>query len=241
MAIERSAEANRNRICEGSLLEAPRRRKGSVPECFAGNAFAPQGAGAAIRLSWQGGRLKRRREDPELGVGTFVANRSSTMTIVAADITRTDPYTVAPTTRLDELELELTRRRMSSAPVLEAGQLVGIVTRADVLRQLGLERALADVAVDYYRQLEGLIKGLGPSATGLEHADSQLGSRLRALKVQDAMSREPVSVDSETPLVEVARLMVDRRIHCVLVTKGKRLRGLISSLDVLEVVAQGKV
>jgi len=42
---------------------------------------------------------------------------------------------------------------------------------------------------------------------------------------------KPISVDQATPLGEVARLMVERRIHHVVVTGDAGLAGVVSSLD----------
>jgi len=53
------------------------------------------------------------------------------------------------------------------------------------------------------------------------------------------MSSDVVCVPPETPLREVAQLMVEEHVHRVLVLDQKRrLRGLIAALDVVRVVAE---
>lgn len=42
---------------------------------------------------------------------------------------------------------------------------------------------------------------------------------------------KPVTVAPDTPLPDVARLMVERQIHHVVVTEGQRIAGVVSSLD----------
>ena len=49
---------------------------------------------------------------------------------------------------------------------------------------------------------------------------------------------KPVSVDESTPAGEVARTMVDRHIHHVVVTSGQRLVGVVSSLDFVRAYAE---
>lgn len=63
---------------------------------------------------------------------------------------------------------------------------------------------------------------------------------LRELRVNDVMHRGVITCRRETPLVEVAELMADRRVHCVVVEDesapdGRRvgLWGVVSDLDLV--------
>jgi CBS domain-containing protein len=47
----------------------------------------------------------------------------------------------------------------------------------------------------------------------------------------------PLSVSPETPVSTVARLMVERRIHHVIVRDDEGVRGVVSSLDLLRLMA----
>ena len=49
-----------------------------------------------------------------------------------------DPYTVAPGTPLRRVALEMADRRISSALVVDQGQVIGILTAVDALRGLSL-------------------------------------------------------------------------------------------------------
>jgi CBS domain-containing protein len=60
---------------------------------------------------------------------------------------------------------------------------------------------------------------------------------LEELRVSDVMTRGFVSVRPEAPLGEVARTMVDGKLHRVLVTDGEKLVGIITAFDVLRAVA----
>lgn len=48
----------------------------------------------------------------------------------------------------------------------------------------------------------------------------------------------PVTVSADTPAAEVARQMVDRRIHHVVVIDGGRVVGVVSSLDFVRAFAE---
>ena len=51
---------------------------------------------------------------------------------------------------------------------------------------------------------------------------------------------KPISVDETTPVGDVARAMVERRIHHVVVTRcGAAIAGVVSSLDFVRTFAEG--
>lgn len=58
--------------------------------------------------------------------------------------------------------------------------------------------------------------------------------------VSDVMTRDPVTVEPQTSVTDVARMMRDENIGAVLVTEGDELRGLVSDRDlVVRAVAEG--
>ncbi|CAL9602921.1 Hypoxic response protein 1 [Streptomyces sp. enrichment culture] len=58
--------------------------------------------------------------------------------------------------------------------------------------------------------------------------------------VRDIMTREPVTVEPQTSVAAVARIMRDEDLGAVLVTEGDRLRGLVTDRDlVVRSLAEG--
>jgi CBS domain-containing protein len=58
--------------------------------------------------------------------------------------------------------------------------------------------------------------------------------------VRDIMTSEPVTVEPQTSVVDVARIMRDEELGAVLVTEGDRLRGLVTDRDlVIRALAEG--
>lgn len=155
-----------------------------------------------------------------------------------ADIMSQDLYAVAPDLPLSELEWELSRRRISGAPVIEDGKLVGMISRADIVRRIGFSHAMSQMALDYYRQIEGAAEGL-PEKDYESLSDQTLGSQLRTLHVRDAMTSHPVTISPDAPPREVAQLMLDRGVHRVVVVVGAQPVGLVSSFDLVRLVADG--
>jgi CBS domain-containing protein len=116
------------------------------------------------------------------------------------------------------------QKRVSGLPVVDkGGRLVGMVTEGDFLRRVetGTERRRP-------RWLEFLI-GSGRLAAEYTHSHSR--------KVEDVMTRDPISVGEDTPLEEVVDLMERRQIKRVPVVSGERLTGIVSRANLVQALA----
>jgi CBS domain-containing protein len=56
----------------------------------------------------------------------------------------------------------------------------------------------------------------------------------RNVRAWELCSYKPVSVSPDTPMKDIARLMLSKRIHHVLVTEKNDLKGIVSTFDLLE-------
>ena len=154
--------------------------------------------------------------------------------VKARDIMSTRVHSVSPDLPLIELERQLASHRISGAPVLDGGRVVGIVSRSDIDRHLSREGSrVAATATWFYRagfdEAEPAEPAPDPSAAAIES--------MRKTRVREIMTAEVISVAGEDPISEVAALMRNRRIHRVLVIEDGSLLGLISSLDIVGKVA----
>ncbi|MCP5161861.1 MAG: CBS domain-containing protein [Hahellaceae bacterium] len=59
---------------------------------------------------------------------------------VASDIMRTNPLSISPDTDILKLAEEMMGKRPKMYPVVEDGEIIGIITRADVLKALSKSR-----------------------------------------------------------------------------------------------------
>jgi CBS domain-containing protein len=164
----------------------------------------------------------------------------------ARDVMISEVVHIGPDASLAELERLLLSARLGGVPVVERGRLIGVVSRSDILRSLGTERAIAEAQADVYREFYD--DPFAPSehaareeAEQSEAIEQQIAQRMVRLRVRDAMTRDVVAVDADTPLTEAAATMAGRRIHRLLVTDGGRLAGLISALDVVRLVGDGRL
>ena len=160
------------------------------------------------------------------------------MELRARDVMQSTVKTVDPEMTLGELERTPLAEYISGAPVLVGKRVVGIVSRSDIVRQLSVERTLADVARDFYR--EGSPSAQAPVDDAARTSEI-VAKRLATLRVKDAMIRDLIAVAPDAPLPAVAKLMVEHRIHRLLVTEREVLLGIISTLDLIRLLADGKV
>ena len=157
------------------------------------------------------------------------------MSLRARDIMQRNVLGVPPDMLIPELVDFLISHRVSGVPVIETGKVVGIVSRSDLVRAVSLERSLAGVVAQGFEQ-EEFAPGEVPLTPGLRSSAVQA---LERRSVRAIMVADPVCVAPDTPVAEVARLLVTKHMHRVLVTDGAQLLGLISSLDVVRLVAEG--
>ncbi|MFN3918850.1 MAG: HPP family protein [Methylohalobius sp.] len=129
------------------------------------------------------------------------------MTLQAKDIMQPEVVSVPPEMTLDQFEEFLTIQDIDGAPVQNAaGEIVGIASKTDVVRALRFQE----------------------------------GDRLKLsgkdITVGDIMTDEVVFVPPDLSPREVAELMIERRIHRVLVGDKRCVRGIITAFDLLRLV-----
>src|SRR5262245_15107780 len=116
------------------------------------------------------------------------------------------------------------QRRVSGLPVVDKnGGLVGIVTEGDFLR-----RAETGTTRRRPRWLEFLI---GPGRLADEY------TRSHGRKVDDVMTRDPISVAEDTPLEDIVKLMEKRQIKRLPMVRGQELVGIVSRANLLHALA----
>jgi len=100
-----------------------------------------------------------------------------------------------------------------------------------------VERSRAGELSDYYRDLWGA----GPDADRQSFAAiaADVGVRLASLCVRDVMAHLPVTVAPEASLKDVARALLEHGIHRVPVVEDETLVGIITSLDLVQQIADG--
>jgi CBS domain-containing protein len=112
--------------------------------------------------------------------------------------------------------------RVSGAPVVEDGRLVGIITEGDLIFQD------ADVKAPGFLDILGGIVPLGDTDEYRREALKSAG-----VTVGEVMTDEPVTITPEATLAETATIMAERRKKILPVIEGGRLVGVITRMDIL--------
>lgn len=146
------------------------------------------------------------------------------------DVMNADVMTVADDMTTDELVRYLNEREISGAPVVDAqGHLVGVVSMTDIGRHLAEPSDFASSRPEFYRD------------TADETTLEDLGQRYveeRTVTVRDVMTPVVHQVPATAAVAEAARMMVEHHIHRLVVTQGREPVGILTSMDLLRVVAE---
>ena len=142
----------------------------------------------------------------------------------AGDIMSPRVVSIAPDANVLEAIRLMLQKHISGLPVIDkSGALVGVVTEGDFLRrtETGTERKRP-------RWLEFL---MGPRRMADEYVHTH------ARKVDDVMTREPITVTEDASLDEVVRIMERKRIKRLPVMRGKEVVGIVSRANLLHALA----
>lgn len=178
------------------------------------------------------------------------------------DLMTSDPMTLSPEMSLRDAIDELSSAGVSGAPVVSGGELRGVVSASDILLF-----QTSTPGVPSYRQ--DLSEPLEPSDDQLREesssepfaafftelwADSTAdlverfagpeGPEWDALsehEVREVMTGRVFTLPPDTDADEAARVMKEHSVHRIVVTEDKRVVGIVSSMDFVRAVAEGRL
>lgn len=137
------------------------------------------------------------------------------MKVRVSDVMTTEVITIGPETPLKDAAVTMARHRISGLPVIESGELVGIVTESDFVTRLA----------DKDSGLMGILfRREPPELAGL---------------VSDAMSTEPHTIEPHQSVTVAARLMTRHGVKRLpVVDSNGVLVGVVSRADLMSVFAR---
>lgn len=142
----------------------------------------------------------------------------------ARDIMTKDVVTVTPDTEITRAAKLLLDNHFNGLPVVDDnGRLVGIICQDDLVIQ---QKKLPLPSV--FTFLDGLIP-----LTSYRSLEKEMG-KIAATKVAQAMTPDPITIDPDASLEDIATLMVNNNIHTLPVLDQDRLVGVIGKEDVLK-------
>ncbi len=117
---------------------------------------------------------------------------------------------------------------ISGVPVVNKNNnLIGIVTKTDVL----------GASIDAHLELNVRIRLKDILDLHTEDTQVEIAAQ-KDVVVNDIMTSDPITVTGSTPIENIADTMIINNIHRVVVTKRKKVVGIISTSDLLFFVAR---
>ncbi|MEI2297436.1 CBS domain-containing protein [Ensifer sp. MJa1] len=141
----------------------------------------------------------------------------------AADIMTRRVLTIRPDHSVRHAARLMLDNRVSGLPVCDdEGNLVGILSEGDLLRRSELGSATLN------------------ETGNRNQRDPQTYIKARSWRVGDVMTKDPVTIETDATVDQIAALMSARSIKRVPVVQRGRLIGIVSRRDILEVVVSPK-
>jgi CBS domain-containing protein len=139
------------------------------------------------------------------------------------DVMSTDVVTVRPDTSLKAVAKQLAERQISGMPVVsEEGEVVGVISEADVLVKEG----------GVTPRRPGLVAWL------LDSSDPKEQLKLEARVAGEAMTSPPITIAPYRSVAAAAQEMLEHAINRLPVVRGGRLVGLVSRADLVRAFAR---
>ena len=134
-----------------------------------------------------------------------------------AQLMTTDVVTVRPDTSLKDVAALLSTHGISGLPVVEDGQVLGVVSEADIVFK---ERGPARAAEGVFAKLRARKR-------------DELTAKLDARTAGEAMTRPAVTISPRRRVAEAARIMLDRAINRLPVVDDGELIGIVTRADLV--------
>lgn len=138
------------------------------------------------------------------------------------DIMQADWPTLGPEDTVEDAIRLFAQSNISGAPVVENGEIAGIVTEGDLI--------FRDAEIKSPGFLD-ILGGIIPLGDWEEYRREVLKSA--GVTVGEVMTSDPVTVSPDTPLSEAATIMAERRIKLLPVAEEGDLRGVVTRMDII--------
>ncbi|MDQ7834176.1 MAG: CBS domain-containing protein [Humidesulfovibrio sp.] len=148
----------------------------------------------------------------------------------AIDLMTPDPVTLSPDTDIRTAAALLLDKKINGAPVVDAkGRLVGVLCQSDLVAQ---QKQVTMPSV--FAMLDGFI-----ALSSRDDFEREL-QKIAATNVAQAMTKDPKTVSPQTPLEEIATLMVNEKLYTLPVVDSGKLVGVVGKEDILRTLLAGK-
>lgn len=150
----------------------------------------------------------------------------------AGDIMMREVITVNADDPLAQAAAVLLREQIGGAPVVDAGECVGVLSASDVIGAEGKAAEAREKIAESSFWSANLLLPASIYAEKLAAVRDKLAPAAEQA-VRRFMTADLVTAREDTPLATVVQQMIDAHVHRVVVLDGRKLRGIVSTIDVL--------
>ncbi len=151
----------------------------------------------------------------------------------AAEFMKKDPITITPNTKLGDLLELFEEEKIHGVPVVDPlGVPLGVISTTDIMRAFGEGNLDDDLSSPFYQWTrEDSFRGIPTRKEG----------RLDLTRsIKAFMSDRIVSAPEATSVGTLAAIMLKEKVHRILITRNKRLVGIVSVTDLLHCVVEAE-
>lgn len=146
----------------------------------------------------------------------------------AKDIMTTQCITLTPDTDIVTAAKTLLENKINGAPVLENGQLVGILCQSDLVAQ---QKKVT--LPSFFTLLDGVFP-----LSSHDELEKEM-TKIAALKVSEAMTPAPTFITPDTAIEDIATMMANEKLYTLPVVMDDKLVGVVGKEDVLRTLLEG--
>jgi CBS domain-containing protein len=145
--------------------------------------------------------------------------------MLAKDIMTTQVFTVGPETTVREIAVSLAEKGISALPVVDHGEVVGIVSEGDLIHRQELGTDEHRIRSSWYRIIED------------PEAAAAFDAKAHGMRARDIMTPNVISVSEHASLAEVVDTMEGNNIRRLLVMREDKLVGILSRANIVRALA----
>ena len=151
--------------------------------------------------------------------------------ITAKEVMEVNVISLTPDTDITAAAEILFKNHINGVPVVDEDEkLVGILCQSDLIFQ---QKTLSLPPIITF------LDGIFPLRSS-KKMEAEL-EKMAAVTVSKAMVKNPVTVSPDTPITEVAALMVEKHFHTIPVVDEGKVQGVIGKEDILKIMMKGGV
>lgn len=148
--------------------------------------------------------------------------------LTAKDIMTRNTVTLTPETEITTAVKTLLDNKINGAPVIREGKVVGVLCQSDLVAQ---QKKIT--LPSFFTLLDGIF----PLSSHAE-LDAEI-RKVAAMKVEDAMTEDVVTITPDTSIEDIAGYMADKKLYTLpVIDENGELVGVVGKEDVLKTLLE---